>query len=137
MNILVTGGAGYVGSVVAEELIKQHHTVVVLDNLSQGHREAVISEADFVQADLRDTQTLENIFRQYKIEAVMHMAAETVVLHSTSDPQRFFQNNVVGSINLLDGMLNNHVNKIIFLPAPLSMGNTMTAPWKKRFARYR
>jgi len=128
MNILVTGGAGYVGSVEAQELVKRHHTVVVLDNLSQGHREAIISEANFVQADLRDTQALDNIFRQYKIEAVMHMAAETVVLHSTSDPQRFFQNNVVGSINLLDGMLNNHVNIIIFSSSAAVYGEHNDSP---------
>jgi UDP-glucose 4-epimerase len=114
MNILVTGGAGYIGSVVVEELIRRGHRVVVLDNLRQGHREAVLSGTELVEADLLDTQAIKRVFSRYEFEAVMHLAAETVVGYSTSDPQRFFQNNVVGGINLLEAMLNSHVNKIIF-----------------------
>jgi UDP-glucose 4-epimerase len=132
MNILVTGGAGYVGSVVAQELIKQHHHVVVLDNLSQGHRGAVSADADFVRADLLDSDTLNSVFQQYSIEAVMHLAAETVVLHSTSDPQRFFQNNVVGSINLLDAMLKNRVSKIIFSSSAAVYGECGDSPIEEK-----
>jgi UDP-glucose 4-epimerase len=79
MNVLVTGGAGYVGSIVTEELLKEAHQVIVLDNLQQGHKEAVLPEAEFVLADICDAKALDEVFRQFKIDAVMHMAAETVV----------------------------------------------------------
>ena len=113
MNILVTGSAGFVGSIVAEELIKQGHSVVALDNLQQGHREAVPPEAEFILADVCDAQALEDIFYRFKIDAVMHMAAETVVEYSVTDPRRYFQNNIVGGMNLLDTMLGHNVHKFI------------------------
>ena len=128
MNILVTGGAGYVGSIVSEKLIEQCHRVVVLDNLSQGHRSAVPPGADFVLADLGDLHTLETLFQQYKIEAVMHMAAETVVEYAASDPQRFFQNNVAGGLNLLDGMLKHQVRKIVFASSAAVYGESGNTP---------
>jgi UDP-glucose 4-epimerase len=128
LNILVTGGAGYVGSVVVEELIKRRHQIVVLDNLSQGHRRAVSPDAEFVEADLLDVQALQGIFQRYKFDSVMHLAAETVVLHSTSDPKRFFRNNVVGSFNLLDAMLDNNVDKIIFSSSAAVYGEHNDGP---------
>ena len=114
MNILVTGGAGYAGSVVVDELIKRRHRVVVLDNLSQGHPAAVSPDADFIEADLLDVVALEDVFRDYGFEAVLHMAAETAVSQSVLEPRKFFQSNVIGSINLLDQMLKHEVYKIIF-----------------------
>ena len=114
MNILVTGGAGYVGSIVAEELLKQGHKVIVLDNLQQGHKEAVLSKAEFIVADIRQAEALDTVFRQAKIDAVMHMAAETVVEYSMTDPGRYFQSNIIGGINLLDTMLKYDVFKFIF-----------------------
>ena len=105
MNILVTGGAGYVGSIVAEQLLDQGHKVIVLDNLHQGHREAVPPAAEFIAGDICRLEALDTVFRQAKIDAVMHMAAETVVEYSMTDPGRYFQNNIIGSINLLNTML--------------------------------
>ncbi len=70
MNILVTGGAGYVGSIITEGLFEKGHTVIVLDNLQQGHREAVLPEADFYLADICDAQAVEGVFRNTKIDAV-------------------------------------------------------------------
>jgi UDP-glucose 4-epimerase len=128
VNILVTGGAGYVGSIVVEELIKHHHQIIVLDKLSQGHREAVLPGAEFLNADLCNAQALDSVFHQHEIEAVMHLAAETVVMDSFSDPQRFFQNNVIGSIILLDAMLKNHVNKIIFSSSAAVYGEHDDSP---------
>ena len=101
MNILVTGGAGYVGSIITEGLLEKGHEVTVLDNLQQGHQEAVLPEAEFSRADICDAQAVEDVFRGAKIDAVMHMAAETVVEYSVADPKRYFQNNVVGGINSL------------------------------------
>jgi UDP-glucose 4-epimerase len=114
MNILVTGGAGYIGSIITERLLGEDHQVIVLDNLQQGHREAVLPEAEFHLADIRDAQAVEDVFRHAKIEAVMHLAADTVVEYSVTDPKRYFQNNVTGGINLLEVMLKHDVNKFIF-----------------------
>jgi len=114
MNILVTGGAGYVGSNVTEGLLKDGYGVIVLDNLQQGHRNAVCPEAKHILADIGDVQALDEIFSEYKVEAVMHMAAETVVEFSMTDPERYFQNNIVSGLNLLNAMLKNGVSKIIF-----------------------
>jgi UDP-glucose 4-epimerase len=114
MNILLTGAAGYIGSIVAEELSKEGNFVVAMDNLQQGHREAVIPEAEFVQVDLANPGELDNVFYSYRIEAVMHLAAESRVEYSMTDPRRFFQNNVIGGINLLDTMLKHSVYRLIF-----------------------
>ena len=75
MNILVTGGAGYIGSTTAAQLIEAGHTVVVVDNLERGHKEAVPAEAEFVQADLRDEPALQKIFGTHTFEAILHFAA--------------------------------------------------------------
>ena len=88
MKVLVTGDAGYIGSVVTEGLLGEAHSVTVLDNLQQGHRQAVSPKAEFVLADICDSQALDDIFNRFKIDAVMHMAAETVVEHSITDPKR-------------------------------------------------
>ena len=113
MIVLVTGGAGYIGSVVADQLIRHGHQVVVLDNLAQGHRQAVPEAAKLVEADICGQQVLDRVLGSLHIDAVMHMAAETVVARSNSDPKRFFHTNVVGSINLLDAMLKHDVHKLI------------------------
>ena len=105
MNVLVTGGAGYIGSIVTEHLLKQGHNATVLDNLQQGHKEAVLSPAEFIIGDIYDAKTLERIFRHFRIDAVMHMAADTLVGHSMTDPKRYFHNNLVGGISLLNAML--------------------------------
>jgi UDP-glucose 4-epimerase len=128
MNILVTGGAGYVGSIVAEELLKAGYDVIVLDNLQQGHKEAVPLEAEFVLAHICDADALGDVFHQFKIDAVMHMAAETVVEYSITDPKRYFQNNVVGGINLLDTMLKHNVYKLIFSSSAAVYGEPQSIP---------
>jgi len=128
MNVLVTGGAGYVGSVVTEELLKETHKVVVLDNLQQGHKKAVLPEAKFVLADICDAKALEDVFRQFKVDAVMHMAAETVVEYSMTDPKRYFRNNIVGGLNLLDAMLKHGIYKLIFSSSAAVYGEPESTP---------
>ena len=128
MNILVTGGAGYVGSVVAEELLENRFRVIILDNLQQGHRGAVLSEAELVLADIGDSNALEDVFHRFEIDAVMHMAAETAVEYSMTDPKRFFQNNIVGGINLLDIMLKHDVRKFIFSSSAAVYGQPQAIP---------
>ncbi|HEY78759.1 MAG TPA: UDP-glucose 4-epimerase GalE [Dehalococcoidia bacterium] len=114
MEVLVTGGAGYVGSVVAEELLKEGFGVIVLDNLQEGHHDAVPEGAEFMVADITVRQELEKVFAQNRIDAVMHMAAETVVPVSMTDTTRHFRCNVVGGLNLLDAMLEHDVRRLIF-----------------------
>jgi UDP-glucose 4-epimerase len=113
-KVLVTGGAGYVGSVVTEELVKKGYEVTVVDNLQFGHRRAVPEEVEFIQADISDPSALARVFQNNIIHAVMHMAADSIVERSMTDPMRCFQNNVSGGLTLLETMLKYGVKKIIF-----------------------
>ena len=128
MNILVTGGAGYVGSVVVEELLKQGYEVIVLDNLQQGHQGAILPAAKLASVDICDARALDQVFRGYQIDAVMHMAAETVVEYSMTDPKKYFHNNIVGGINLLDTMLKYQVDKFIFSSSAAIYGEPQSTP---------
>lgn len=114
MNVLVTGGAGYVGSVVVEGLIKSGHKVVSLDNMQQGHQEAILGGVEFIPADVCDGEALDNVFARHEFDAVVHMAAETLVEYSITDPKRYFRSNILGGINLLDAMLKYKVYRMIF-----------------------
>ena len=128
MDILVTGGAGYVGSVVTEELVKQGHRAIVFDNLSRGHRGAVSPEAQLIIGDIREVKDLEKAFSKFKIDAVMHMAADTVVEYSMINPKGCFQNNVIGGVNLLDAMIKHGVLKIIFSSSAAVYGDPQGIP---------
>jgi UDP-glucose 4-epimerase len=115
MNVLVTGGAGYIGSVAGEELIKAGHTVVVFDNLSRGHRAAVPEGAAYCEGDLLRPETIDRCFEEHpEIEGVMHFAAFALVPESMRDPGLYFRNNVGGSQNLLDAMVRHNVGRLIF-----------------------
>jgi len=114
MRVLVTGGAGYIGSVVGEELINTGHEVVVYDSLYKGHREAVPEGAAFVEADLRNGQALRDALNRHKIEAVIHMAADSLVGESVTDPAKFYQNNLGSGLSLLDAMKDCKVKKLVF-----------------------
>jgi len=113
MNILVTGGAGYIGSVVVEELVKAGERVIVYDNLSQGHRDAVDPQATFIKGDLADVVRLEAVFQQHHIEAVMHFASSTLVAESVANPLLYFRNNVACGLNLFEAMRRHGVKKFI------------------------
>lgn len=114
MNVLVTGGAGYIGSVCVEELLKAGHTVTVVDNLSEGHRSAVDSRALFVQADLMDRPAISDAVHQAKAEAILHFAAHALVGESMTNPSKYFRNNVAGGLNLLDAAVAAGVRKFVF-----------------------
>ncbi len=128
MNILVTGAAGYIGSVVAEELVRDGHKVIGLDNLTQGHREAVPPEAVFIRGDLADKTALNSLFHSHSIEAVVHLAGDSLVEASTLDPRRYFESNVVNGLKLLDAMLEHGVTKIIFSSTAAVYGEPQSLP---------
>ena len=112
-TILVTGGAGYIGSHVVKALADRGFAVVVLDNLSKGHREAVLA-GDLIEGDLSDTALLDRIFGQYHPDAVMHFAAFIEVGESVRDPLKYYRNNTANAINLLSAMEQHGVENFIF-----------------------
>ncbi|MEJ7847534.1 MAG: UDP-glucose 4-epimerase GalE [Pyrinomonadaceae bacterium] len=114
MQIMVAGGAGYIGSVVTDELVSNGHSVTVYDNLQKGHRDAVTPDAEFVEGALHDSETLKKVFRDNRIEAVIHLAASSLVGESVADPAKYYQNNVAAGISLLDAMLVADVKRIVF-----------------------
>ena len=114
MNILVTGGAGYIGSVMVERLVSHGHTTVAYDSLELGHRQAVDPSAIFVQGRIQDKKKLVDVFREHRIEAVIHMAAYALVGESVKNPHKYFSNNFTGGLSLLEAMLEAEVKKIVF-----------------------
>src|SRR5262245_59574128 len=113
MQILVTGGAGYIGSHTTALLRSSGHNVHVLDNLSAGHREAV-PPGSLIECDLEDRVGVERALRDRAIEAVIHFAAFCYVGDSVTDPARYYRNNIVGTLNLLDAMRSADVSRIVF-----------------------
>ncbi len=126
--ILVTGAAGYIGSILSEILIDGDYKVIAFDNLSKGHRAAVSDKAVFIHADVGDYQAVRNIFKSYDIEAVIHLAADTEVETSFKDPVRFFRNNVACGINLVQCMLEHQVKKLIFSSSAAVYGEPAHVP---------
>jgi UDP-glucose 4-epimerase len=114
MRVLVTGGAGYIGSVVTEQLVKDNHEVFVYDSLYKGHRQAVVEEAEFVEADLRDAEILTQTLHEHRIEAVIHMAADSLVGESYIEPAKYYANNVDSGLVLLNAMRTANVQHIVF-----------------------
>ena len=114
MKVLVTGGAGYIGSITSEILLDEGHEVVIFDNLERGHREAVDARARLIQGDLRNREDIRGAMRDSRPDAVMHFAAFALVGESMQDPMLYFRNNVLGGIHLVEAMLERGVKKIIF-----------------------
>jgi UDP-glucose 4-epimerase len=114
MRVLVTGGAGYIGSVITDQLITDGHTVVVYDNLSKGHASAVAPQATLVEADLLADETLTATLVEHQIEAVIHMAASSLVGESMIDPGRYYLNNVVASTRLLNALVQTKIQMLVF-----------------------
>jgi UDP-glucose 4-epimerase len=128
MRILVTGGAGYVGSVCSEILLGRGHDVLVLDSLVEGHRAAVPAAASFAQCDLLDADALDRTFSTFRADAVMHFAAEAEVEKSVRLPSLFYRINVAGGIQLLDSMIRNGVQKIVFSSTAAVYGEPVQTP---------
>jgi UDP-glucose 4-epimerase len=113
MKVLVSGGAGYIGSHVVRQLQRSGHEPVVLDNLSKGHRQAV-RDAALVEADLLDKDGLARCFAEHRVDAVMHFAARSLVGESMQMPYEYYENNVVGSLNLIKAAMDAGVGQFIF-----------------------
>ena len=126
MRVLVTGGAGYIGSVVVEELLVAGHQAIALDDLRKGHRDAV--DVPLVQADLLDRGAVEAALRTHRIEAVVHMAADSLVGESVADPAMYYRNNVVGSLGLLDAMRACGVPHLVFSSSAAVYGEPEKQP---------
>ena len=128
MNILVTGGAGYIGSVATEELIRAGHDVVAYDNLLYGHRDAVHSTAHFEEGDLSDKGRLADVFEAFDFDAVMHFAAHSIVPFSMRAPLPFVRDNVTNAINLLEMMAAHEVNRFILSSTANVYGDPQRIP---------
>ena len=131
--ILVTGGAGYIGSHCVLALLEKNQEVVIFDNLSTGHFETIeklkeYGNLKFVQGDLNDGNSLNELFSTYKINAVVHFAAFSQVGESVIDPQKYYINNVCGTIRLLEAMLENNVKKIVFSSTAATYGEPEYTP---------
>lgn len=126
-TILVTGGAGYIGSHTAKELLKRGYDTVTLDNLSTGRRELVRGD-EFVEGDLSDISLLHQVFSEYSIDAVVHFAASCSVGESVNDPMKYYKNNVLCGLNLLAAMAEHDVRFIIFSSTCAVYGNPVEMP---------
>jgi len=128
VKILVTGGAGYIGSICVEDLINRGHQVTVFDNLTEGHRNAVDSRAKFVQGDLGDKSAVSDVIRTETPAAVMHFAANALVGESMQNPYKYFFNNVACGLNLLHAMVENGVKRLVFSSTCATYGIPETIP---------
>src|SRR4051812_16919664 len=128
MRVLVTGGAGYIGSVITDQLIADAHSVVVYDNLSKGHRESVSEQATFIAGDLLDQEAIAAALKSHAIDAVIHMAASSLVGESMTNPERYYLNNVIGSVRLLNAMLAAGVRMLVFSSTAATYGEPTRQP---------
>ncbi|GAA0381855.1 UDP-glucose 4-epimerase GalE [Paenibacillus motobuensis] len=127
MAILVTGGAGYIGSHTVAELLEQGKEVVVIDNLQTGHKDALLG-GKLYEGDLRDKELLKRLFTENEIEAVIHFAANSLVGESMKDPVKYFDNNVYGTLCLLEAMDKANVRKIVFSSTAATYGEPEKVP---------
>ncbi len=127
MKICVTGGAGYIGSVVAQALIDEGQDVTIIDNLSSGHRSAIPKGSRFVEGDIRDHEILDRALGD-GVRAVLHFAALSIVPESVKEPLRYFNNNIGGTVHLLEGMQKHGVKQIVFSSSAAVYGDPDSLP---------
>lgn len=131
--ILITGGAGYIGSHTTLEFLNSGYEVVVFDNLETGHLETIDilkkeGDLEFFKGDLKNQKDLDELFKKYNIEAVVHFAASSIVSESVKNPAKYYRNNVLGTLNLLDCMIKNNVKKIVFSSTCATYGEPKYVP---------
>ena len=127
MKIFIVGGAGYIGSHMVKSAHKSGHDVITIDNLSTGHRGAVLY-GKFELCDIFNTHKLNELFKRYKPDVVMHFAASSLVGESVVDPYKYYYNNVSGTLNLLKTMIDNGCKKIVFSSSAAIFGNPVYIP---------
>jgi len=127
-GILVTGGAGYVGSVCAVELLRQQHSVVIVDDLSTGHRDAVPAGAAFYRLDIGDVEALRAVLQRHAIDAVFHFAAKALIPESVTNPGLFFKVNVASSILMLETLRSCGIRKFVFSSSAAVYGTPRSTP---------
>ena len=127
MSILITGGAGYIGSHTVKYLLKQNEEIVVVDNLQNGHRKSLDID-HFYKIDIRDTVALDKVFKAHNIESVIHFAANSLVGESMEKPFEYYNNNVYGMMCLLNVMKENNINKIVFSSTAATYGEPKNIP---------
>lgn len=128
MTVLVLGGAGYIGSHTVYELIDKGKDVVIADNLETGHAEAVHPKARFYNGDIRNKEFLDDLFKKEKIDAVIHFAANSLVGESMTNPLKYYDNNLYGTMVLLKSMVENNVKKIVFSSTAATYGEPESIP---------
>ena len=128
MSILVLGGAGYIGSHTVYELIDKGEDVVIVDSLQTGHIEAVHPKARFYKGDIRDINFLDELFSKEKIDSVIHFAANSLVGESMTDPLKYYDNNLYGTMVLLKSMVKNGIGKIVFSSTAATYGEPENIP---------
>ncbi|RMG23520.1 MAG: UDP-glucose 4-epimerase GalE [Methanobacteriota archaeon] len=135
MKALVVGGAGYIGSHMLVLLKEKGVDTVVFDNLSTGHRNSVLY-GEFVHGDLADAQHLEWLFNQYDFDIVLHFASSISVSESVSDPLKYYKNNVVNTLNLLDAMIRHNVMNIVFSSSAAVYGEPQSVPMDEKHPKF-
>ena len=137
MKILVAGGAGYIGSVTTQMLCDTNHQVVVFDNLERGYRRAVDPRAHFIQGDLRNKQDIQSALEIEQPDAIIHFAAYIEVGESMKEPLPFFENNITGSLNLMQAMVETGCKKLIFSSTCATYGTPKKIPMDESTATSR
>lgn len=132
--ILITGGAGYIGSHCVLHFMKEGYDCVVFDNLSEGHQSALLTQ-NFYKGDLSNIENIRDAFNKYPIDAVIHFAASCYVGESVTDPQKYYYNNVANTLNLLQVMLENNVKKIVFSSSCATYGNPDYVPLDEKHSQ--
>ena len=127
MKLLLTGGAGYIGSIVSRHLLEAGHTLTLLDNLGTGYRAALAAETPFIEADLRDPDQVDDALSG-DFDGVLHFAALSLVGESVSAPERYWENNVLGSLNLLNAMVAHDVPRLVFSSTAATYGVPESTP---------
>lgn len=128
MNVLITGGAGYIGSVVTSQVIDAGHNVTIVDNLSHGHTKALHPKAQFIKGDLADKNLLNETLTKNSIDAVIHFAAFIEAGESMQKPEKYFRNNTVNTLNLLEALIETNVKQIVFSSTAAVYGNPDATP---------
>ena len=131
-NILVTGGAGYIGSHIVEQLIKNKENVIILDNLVTGYKKLINKKAKFVKADIKNKSKITKIIKDYNISSIIHLAAYLNVSEAEKNKKKYYQNNITGTKNLLEASKNTNVKNIIFSSSCSIYGNVKGSVDEKR-----